>query len=726
MPALNQTRSLYSPVLADFNSDGAKDIVVIEGSFSDQVSVFNGKGEQLPGWPWKLSLNETRPISAPAVGDIEGDGPPEIAFVTEPVARGNKLFLLRSDGTSVPGWPQALPQEVPYATAVCRPVLADLDADGDLEIISGLKTRVFAFHRNGSMFGGWPRSILPPGAANRYSYLREMVTGDVDGDGKPEIIASVITNEQTGIFISFYEEQLYAWRADGTLLPGWPVKQPMNSAGPPVLVDLDGDGKSEVIVAMGPYSLAEYQQNLPSHFRVYRWDGTLFDGISKPTAISGFSDFHLYSPVFADIDGDGFLEMAWIDRFLDLYVWDLDTPKTNSRPWPMARRDAQLTGCLKPVTPLVPRAPSNLSSNIVSTTQVRLRWDETSANEKGFKIERKSGSGDFAEVAVVGINAVSYDDPDLTPGTAYLYRVRAYNEGGFSGYSNEVPATPPLTPTLAVPANLTVTAVSATQINLSWADDSTSEIRFKIERRTATTPFAEIAVVGANVTGYQDTGLNPRMTYYYQVRASSVTASSGYSNEAHAVTPPSPKGAKPVAPSDLQATEVSSSGVTLTWEDNSDNETGFEITRLRYPFWEKAARVRAGVTSWKDSRLKPETHYIYHVASYNAAGGSDSVYVHITTPPDLPPVISGITVSDVNHEGAKLIWTTNEPADSTVEFGTTTAYGRIKSKPGRVRNHHIELKNMPRGAAVYFRVKSKDRGGNVGVSEPLSFQTTPR
>jgi len=87
------------------------------------------------------------------------------------------------------------------------------------------------------------------------------------------------------------------------------------------------------------------------------------------------------------------------------------------------------------------------------------------------------------------------------------------------------------------PSGLTATAVSQHQINLAWADNSTNESGFKIER----SPFSpgswvQIATVGPNVTTYPDTGLASGTTYYYRVKAYNAAGDSAYSNEAHATT----------------------------------------------------------------------------------------------------------------------------------------------------------------------------------------------
>jgi hypothetical protein len=88
-------------------------------------------------------------------------------------------------------------------------------------------------------------------------------------------------------------------------------------------------------------------------------------------------------------------------------------------------------------------APSSLTTTVVGSNQVNLTWTDNTSDEDGFKIERKDGStGTFAQIATVGSNLTSFSNTGLTDGVTYFYRVRAFNTGGNSGYSNESSATP--------------------------------------------------------------------------------------------------------------------------------------------------------------------------------------------------------------------------------------------------------------------------------------------
>jgi VCBS repeat-containing protein len=89
----------------------------------------------------------------------------------------------------------------------------------------------------------------------------------------------------------------------------------------------------------------------------------------------------------------------------------------------------------------------------------------------------------------------------------------------------------------AAPNALTATAVSPSQINLVWTDNSNNEDGFKIERSGNGSGWTQIATVGPNVRTYSSTGLVATKSYSYRVRAYNMLGNSAYSNTASAKTP---------------------------------------------------------------------------------------------------------------------------------------------------------------------------------------------
>jgi hypothetical protein len=186
-----------------------------------------------------------------------------------------------------------------------------------------------------------------------------------------------------------------------------------------------------------------------------------------------------------------------------------------------------------------PAAPSNLTAAAASASQINLGWADNSDNESGFQVERSTDGATWTLIATAGANATSYSATGLAAATTYQFRVRATNSAGNSPYSATAAATTQALPAQApaAPSNLSATAATTSQVNLTWTDNSVDESGFKVERSTDGTNFTQVATLGANTASYAVTGLSPSTAYAFRVRASGAGGDSPYSNVATAATP---------------------------------------------------------------------------------------------------------------------------------------------------------------------------------------------
>ncbi len=106
-------------------------------------------------------------------------------------------------------------------------------------------------------------------------------------------------------------------------------------------------------------------------------------------------------------------------------------------------------------------------------------------------------------------------------------------------------------------------------------------------------------------------------------------------------------------------------------------------------------------------------------------GIAKKIWGSSTSTPDVTaPVISNVAVSS-NSTSALIAWITNEPADSRIAYGTSTAYGSETTLASSlVTSHSQTLTGLTASTAYHFQVKSKDAAGNAATSSDQVF-TTP-
>ncbi len=358
---------------------GGIGVALFVGTGPGRIAGFDAHGRPLAGWP--VTVPGFLPQPLPALGDIDGDGRPDVVAST-----GDRVVAYHADATPVTGFPVMLP------ATTTEVALADLDGQPGMEIVVGAAGSLYVLDGQGQVVTGWPvsagltrppvvgllapfatpsivaiagaqMSAYAPDGAPRWgprdlggAALGAPALGDLDGDGALDIVVPTSA------------PNLAAFDSLGMPLAGWPAALASPPSGHPVIGPLDASGRAAALV--------------------YRSGGLVaFDDSAR--AISGYPRPGGVgpAPTLAEIDADGRTEiLAGTDSRWFFYIYDAG-PDTWTGPaaWPTARGNFARTGAAGVQAPVIedlrPASVSDLSVLASTDTGATLGW--TAVGEDG-------------------------------------------------------------------------------------------------------------------------------------------------------------------------------------------------------------------------------------------------------------------------------------------------------------------------------------------------------
>jgi hypothetical protein len=376
--------------VASLNNDGQLEIIVgrASGGATKQLSVYEPDGEVRPGWParrdgepgygWGM-YNENA-----AAGDINGDGykeiigPTDTHYITALDRDGNQLPAHAMYNDFNPKGPKVWSQvgvHVDHTVdlrgyAECgtehrpnfadsAPFLTDLDGNGTREIVvvgnvyncgsdpyTSLYQMPFIFNADRSRWSGagfdWTVIPTPDGASaplsEDYNRIETAVPNpvivDLDGDGLKEIL------------FPSYDGRLHAFWLDKSEHGNWPysitdsAEGVIRFASEPVVVDLDNNGKAEVIFA----SWVEKGNGQTGKLHILDYLGNVLFEVALPQAVNGDWNGGLAAPTLSNIDNDADLEVILVTADSGVVAYDLPDSSNARVLWATGRGNFQRSG----------------------------------------------------------------------------------------------------------------------------------------------------------------------------------------------------------------------------------------------------------------------------------------------------------------------------------------------------------------------------------------------
>ncbi|MCA1751207.1 MAG: T9SS type A sorting domain-containing protein [Cryomorphaceae bacterium] len=265
---------------ASLNADGQIEL----RNYTIPASMLNSSREItiLEGFPFGVPANSTfKNTRGLTLADLDNDGQEEVIFGAD-----KTIYALKGDGNIL--WEKLL-----TGVITLPPAIADMNGDGNLEIVvntvglAALQSfgRVHLLDANGVEAEGWPINF------NDQWMLNAPAVGDVDGDGIMEIVSTQRVVAGVGY--------IRVVKMDGEPLnEGWPIEISANPAFTPSIGDINGDGVVDVIAGTSSDGAV----------RAYDANGQLLEGFPQISASP--SSLSYQSPLLVDITGDGKYEIV--------------------------------------------------------------------------------------------------------------------------------------------------------------------------------------------------------------------------------------------------------------------------------------------------------------------------------------------------------------------------------------------------------------------------------
>ncbi len=375
-------------------------------------------------------------------------------------------------------------------------------------------------------------------------------------------------------------------------------------------------------------------------------------------------------------------------------------------------------------------APTGFTVQTVSNTSIQISWSNHDSTALLNTVEMCSGAAcvNFVEVSrsPYGPQATTHTESGLTANTVYRFRIRVTSPSGNSEYLTSSDVLTQLVPN----TSLSLVSATAHAISISWVVNDSNATGLQIQRCNGTgcTAFANTfsSPLTVGTTTYTESGLSEASIYRFRVRAITSSSESSWVTTSDLST-------LPAEPSTLAGVATSSTAISLSWLDNSNVETGYDVQKCVGSACTSFAAVSASplaasAVAHIETGLIGGTTYRFRVRATNSTASSNWLTTSdITTYPAAPTALAESTITD---SSMNLTWTDNAANELIYELqsctgSACTSFTSVSGSPLAPNTTSFVAVGLSASTLYSFRLRTVSVDGVSAWLTLADVQTAP-